>query len=112
MHPFGDAVDQLRDQRGRTIGQVLLQSFARRALRFSAGEVTDIFCRSLNLDAIESATLVDFLTWSPSVNNGIWGAAAHVPVPETEQLAIARNVLVTSNLRSLGGDLAHAWRVG
>ena len=72
------------------------RSLSRDALCITRHEALDVFRRTLNLDVTEAAALLDFLTWSPAAYKGLWGAPL-VPVPGTEQLAVVRSVLATSN---------------
>ena len=61
-------------------------------------ELVDALRRTLNVAEVVAAILIEFLSWSKGCYKGLWGAPL-VPLPgNTNNFAIAHNVLATSNV--------------
>ncbi len=67
------------------------------ALVCRRGELIDVLHRALWIDDKTAEAIVAFFTWSKGTYKGLWGAPL-VPLPNSEDFAIAMNVLATSNV--------------
>jgi hypothetical protein len=61
------------------------------------GEVLDVLRRALAIDDKIAEAIVAFFTWEKGTYKGLWGAPL-VPLPNSDDVAIALNVLATSNV--------------
>lgn len=66
------------------------------ALVVKRSEVVDVVRRALEVGADQAAKIVQFLCWRKGNYKGLWGAPL-VPLPESDDIALAHNVLRTSN---------------
>lgn len=75
-----------------------VENVRRWALVVRRSELVDVLVRALAITNALAETMVDFLTWVKGTYKGLWGAPL-VPIPgRTEDLAMAKSVLATSNV--------------
>ena len=72
------------------------EAVERWALTLHRAIVMDALARALCCDNATANVVLSFLTWRPNAYKGLWGAPV-VTVPGTEQVCLARSILVAGN---------------
>ena len=92
-------IDDLADLLPTSKAEPMLESLAaveRAALCVTKAELVDVLKRALGYDAATAEAVIQFLTWTPNVYKGLWGAPL-IPIPGEDRFALARGVLATTN---------------
>ena len=95
-HVLLDLAESLAAERPRTTFHTI-ENLRQWALVCRRGEIVDALRRALSIDDVLAEAIVAFLTWKKKTYKGLWGAPL-VPLPNSDELVIAMNVLATSNV--------------